>query len=226
MPNANIQDLKGMVFDRLTVISFAGNNNRGRTQWLCLCSCGKEKIVRSISLKNGDTKSCGCLNDEKRRSRNIANNNGKKHGMHLSKTYSSWKAMKARCTNKNHSSYCHYGDRGIGICDRWAESFENFYKDMGDRPEGKSLERVDNAIGYSKENCMWATPVEQMNNTRRNIRVIFNGIEKTLTQAAREFGLNPATVFQRVRSGVPIEDALSMPLQDRHKNFTKNKDNT
>ena len=115
-----------------------------------------------------------------------------------SRVYWSWKSMKARCYNPNRTHYRHYGGRGIKVCDRWLESFENFYEDMGDCPPGLSIDRIDNDGDYTPENCRWATSMEQTNNTSRNRRVTVDGETMTITQWARRLGVNIRTMFYRV----------------------------
>lgn len=127
--------------------------------WICLCDCGKEVTVRSYCLRKMNQRSCGCTQEH---------NGPTKHGKWQSRTYHTWEGMKQRCSNPNADNYKHYGAQGVTVCDRWM-SFENFYKDMGDRPKGKSLDRIDPFGNYEPSNCRWATPTEQANN-RRNSR--------------------------------------------------------
>lgn len=188
-------DLTGKVFNKLTVISRVGVNKHGGILWNCLCECGKEKIVNGDYLKNGDTKSCGCIFKE--------GNNNKTHGLTKTLEYKSWCHMKERCLNSKNKKYKHYGARGIIVCDKWLHSFENFLKDMGKRPSEKhSIDRIDVNGNYCKENCRWATPKEQANNTRKNIKIInteTNEIYPSIAEAARSIHMNTVTLGYQLK---------------------------
>lgn len=149
----NRKRIEGQTFGRFLVLSVNGSDSAG-SLYLCKCSCGAIKTVRGSSLRNGTSKSCGCLNLEM----------VTKHGMTDTPTYMSWIAARSRCRYKNNIGYQYYGGRGIDICDRWYGSFENFLEDMGERPEGASLDRIDGSKGYYLENCRWSTLIEQSSN--------------------------------------------------------------
>lgn len=150
-------DLTGQRFTRLTAVRRSETKDHsGKLMWHCYCDCGKTIVTTVGSLRSGNTRSCGCLK---------ANNNFR-HGSSTTKTYNSWKAMLSRCTNPKSSRFKDYGGRGITVCERWLESFENFLEDMGEKPEGTTLDRIDPDGNYHKENCRWADATEQNYNRR------------------------------------------------------------
>jgi len=161
----NILNLIGKRFNRLTVIGKVNNNKFGKTQWECLCDCGNKIIVVGGSLKSKNTKSCGCLNIEKSRERIIKQSTT--HNMSNHKLYNTWQQMKYRCYNLNNNCYKYYGGRGIFVCRRWRNSLNNFIKDVGSKPKGKTMDRINNNQSYGPWNIKWSTHTEQMNNRGR-----------------------------------------------------------
>lgn len=203
----NPADYIGKKYNRWTVLKYEGTNHLNKKQFLCRCDCGNEKIVVLGNLKTGQSKSCGCLNDEKRK----GNTRNKKHGMSFSREYSTWRAMLDRCENKTYREYPDYGGRGIKICERWHD-FNNFYADMGARPKGMTLDRIDNNGNYEPSNCRWATAKTQSNNRRSNTLITYKGRTQTLQQWADETGICSGTISQRIRKrGWSIEKALTTP---------------
>lgn len=136
---------------------------------LARCDCGTERKINLRQLTGGNSRSCGCYQSE------VSSKTMTVHGMSFSREYRSWACMKDRVTNPNCPMFRHYGGRGITICDRWKDSFDLFYQDMGPRPAGTSIDRINNNLGYEPGNCRWATRSEQMDNTRRSIRISVDG---------------------------------------------------
>lgn len=197
-------DVTGKSFGRLLVISWGGRDSRGETLWNCECECGKIVLIPVSHLKNG-TKSCGCLIRDTTRARFT------KHGMTESPEYRAWSGLIDRCENSSsrNKSYKDYGGRGISVCLRWRESFENFLSDMGLRPSaGHSIDRIDCDGNYCPENCRWATASEQAFN-KRHRRLSLNGESLTVSQWSAKLGISRATLKWRIKAGLPVELILS-----------------
>lgn len=205
-------DLTGQIFGRLTVLYRAGTKNTFAT-WQVRCSCGIEKTVCGHELRTGRTVSCGCYLREIKRADWLT------HGMSHTPTWRSWDAMVQRCTRPADPSWARYGGAGIQVCKRWLgeQGFANFLADMGERPDGSTLDRFPNRAGnYRPGNCRWATAVEQNNNKRSNRQITFRGRTQTLAQWARELGARPGTLARRLDNyGWPVEEALGRPVERR-----------
>lgn len=160
------KDVSGIQFGRLLAKHKIGKDKFGIALWNCECSCGNEYTTRLCSLTSGATKSCGCLNSEVIKKRAIGNTFAKTHELSKHYLYQTWSTMKQRCTNPNHAKYYLYGKRGIRVSDEWSSSFKQFLEDMGDRPEGFTLNRINNDGNYCKENCEWSSVSNQNSNRR------------------------------------------------------------
>jgi len=175
----------------LVEIGVAGKTKDGHIKKLYLCLCGSIVEVAASRVRNGYTRSCGCLNHH---------NAEKKHGMRGSATYASWSSARDRCRNKNSKDFYRYGGAGIAFDKRW-DDFAAFLADMGERPEGKTLDRIDPKKGYSPDNCRWATPKEQSRN-RRDLIVVATpiGIMALVDYSAR-IGITNGAAHQRLKRG-------------------------
>lgn len=206
-------DLTGQKFGRLTVLRRAPNRAR-ITRWVCECECGATTNSAASSLRNGDATSCGC------RQREVVAARNHKHG--LTKTaplYKTWLSMRGRCNNPNSRCYSRYGGRGITVCARW-DSFETFLHDMGPRPTGCSLDRIDVNGNYEPGNCRWATSKQQFRNLRKTLYVTYRGERISLCDLyEREApSIQYMTFVSRVKTGWDIRQAINSPLVPRTQN--------
>ncbi len=200
----NYKNLIGERFGKLIVESFSHNHlTRPTLVWLCKCDCGNYKLILGENLtKTKGTKSCGCLA--------ILTQTPTIHGQSNNRTYKSWNALKNRCLNVNDEHYWDYGGRGITVCEKWL-TFEGFYEDMGDRPEGMTLHRKNNYKGYNKENCVWADAKTQSREKRNNTLITFKGKTKCLSAWAEEYHLPANTIINRLKRLWGIEKSLTTP---------------
>lgn len=178
-------ELTGHVYSKLTVIKLAGVRT-GRTIWDCICECGATTVVRGDHLRSGNTTSCGCMLG------------GSDHGQTYHPLYDTWRNMIRRCTNPKDEHWLHYGGRGITICDRWMD-IRNFIADMPDRPIGMELDRKDNDLGYSKDNCQWVTREVNMRNKRNSHLVEYKGKTMSLIEASELSGILHSTLSNRIK---------------------------
>lgn len=188
-------DLTGLQFGLLKAVCRAGSDNHGAT-WNCVCECGKKLIVKSNSLRSENTRSCGsCLH--------------KTHGGSYSRLYRIHRCMRARCYDERSDSFKHYGAKGIRVCDLWMDFAEfqtwalaNGYQD------GLSIDRIDGTLGYSPDNCRWATPRQQQHNIRSNVRLTAYGKTMTIAEWARLANMPYSTLYGRVNAGWDVYRAI------------------
>ena len=210
-----VKPMEGLTFGRLTVLECIGVNNKKGAIWLCSCDCGNTIHVYRDTLVQGYTKSCGCLVSA------VAKVNGRKTKTHghrrvdgkATPEYRAWRAMKGRCLNTAHKDYPKYGAAGITLCEEW-HKFENFLADMGTRPAGTSIDRIDNTKGYSPDNCRWASPKQQSRNRKSNKLVVFNGNTMTLAEFTEVSGLPKHVAYDRVvKLNWPLDKAANTPVR-------------
>ncbi len=198
----NFKDLTGRRFGRLSVLQLSDFRKGKHLYWHCKCSCGNTKDIASTSLLGNFTRSCGCLVFE--------NRCNLQHGLTKSTEWRIWQDMKRRCYSPYREDYRLYGGRGIKVCDRWRSSFPAFLEDMGKRPIGLTLGRIDNDGDYEPNNCRWETALEQANNTRANRYITFRGITKTMAQWCRDLSIPYSRVQSRLDAGYNAEVALEV----------------
>lgn len=192
-------DLTGHKYGRWTVASKHGRTETNpAVHWRCVCECGQERFVPTRSLRSGASRSCGCLFREVAASQAATLNST--HGMKGTKTHNTWVGMLQRCRYPKNKQYAAYGGRGITVCDRWL-SFENFLADMGERPEGLTLDRKDTNGNYEPSNCRWADRTTQSRGQRKTI--IWNG--RSLLEWSALSGIHKDTLYMRFRThGTPF----------------------
>ena len=199
-------DLTGMRFERLNILCEIKERSKSKKViWQCKCDCGRETFVSSAHLISGHTRSCGCIQREAVKSLDNSTHKDSK-----SATYYTWNSMKSRCYNPKNDSYYRYGGRGIQVCDRWLNSYENFLEDMGHKPDECSLDRINNDGNYDPTNCRWATIYEQANNMSNNVRMEYSGEIKTISQWARTLNIPRDKIYRRHKSHESLDKILKV----------------
>lgn len=200
-------DLTGQRFGKLVAVKLAQVAPR---KWLCKCDCGGDTVALAYNLRSGNSRACGHC----RKPTPGTLRHGHTWETGKSPTYYSWRAMKRRCRDSNRENARYYVGRGIDYDPRW-ELFDHFLADMGERPEGMTLERQDNDKGYSKENCVWATPKRQTRNRSITIQVTFEGETMPLGDWAERLGIDYRVLYRRLLHG--HWDATRSPVRERRK---------
>ena len=207
-----------MRFGRLLVVKDDGTRSKhNHVMWLCKCDCGKEVHIRSFDIGK-KTFSCGCYQIEQ------SVKATKKHGKSDTRIYREWAAMRNRCGNENMEHYDCYGGRGITVCKEWQDSFDVFYQWAMENgyKENLTLDRIDNNLGYSSENCRWATVKEQSNNRRTNHFITYQGKTQTIQMWADEIGVSSRLISHRLQNGWTITEALTTPVWKNGKKLHQN----
>lgn len=199
----NALDLTGQVFGRLTALAPTSRRSGGSVVWRCRCSCGREAMIGSTTLKS-HTRSCGCWQREQ------AQKQMRTHGQSRTPEFDVWHSMWQRCRNHRARRWHHYGGRGITVCERW-QTFESFLADMGPRPSPElSLHRIDNNRGYEPGNCVWATLKEQARKKQNNRLLTLNGHTMCLAEWAEHLAVKRNTIYRRLKRGWSVEQALTI----------------
>lgn len=207
-------DLTGQRFGMLVVSEFVERNKRGMARWLCLCDCGNEAVKTLGNLRSGHSKSCGCLRST------TTTREKTTHGMYGTPTYKSWSSMITRCNNPANHKYPDYGGRGIKVCERW-HAFESFLADMGERPTGKTIGRIDNDGHYDPSNCQWESGKKQGRNKRNTRLFEHNGITATISEHCERLGINASSVRSRIYTyGWGVDKALTTPIRSQQQEQT------
>lgn len=200
MANRDGLELAGQKYGRWLVIEKGDLDSRGNVLWLCRCECGTERFVRGSEIYLGNSTSCGCTR--------------RRHGMTGSRTWKSWDAMKQRCLNPNSPDYPRYGAMGIKVCDRWLK-IDEFLADMGERPEGKTIDRIDNSGNYEPGNCRWATASEQQFNKRSNLKLEYQGQIRSIVDLSNESGVPLKVLRWRLEHDWDLPRALKSPVRPK-----------
>ena len=207
-------DIAGQRFGRLVALEPCRSPEWKHRRWKCICDCGNIHYAETSSLRNGSCKSCGCQNDEVRKS----GVNRRIHGGAGTRLYRIWKQMKTRCYNEHSPDFRDYGENGITVCDEWKNDFSAFreWAESNGYADSLSIDRVDVTKGYSPENCRWADNSTQANNKRNTIIVEINGIARPIAEWAKIAGLSRQTVYLRYYNGHRGEDLIA-PLKKQKK---------
>jgi hypothetical protein len=212
------QSFIGRKFHQITILEeaesvFQPSGQRKRCV-IGRCDCGVKKKFRLFDIKNGNTVSCGCYKKENAGLHSLRHG-GAVGGRHT-REYKSWCHMRDRCNNPQNRSFKDYGGRGIEVCKRWIgrNGFSNFLSDMGPKPIGLWLERINNNGNYEPKNCRWATSREQNSNRRDNVMITYKGKTSTVTQMERDLGFKPDFIAARIRKGMSVQEAIETPKRE------------
>jgi hypothetical protein len=207
-------DVTGKVFGKLTVLRLSDDYAKGAARWLCQCECGNTTIVFASNLSREHTKSCGCLKQANYKTMNLTHGATAKQKTEYPRSYVSWCQMRQRCNNQDSPAFKYYGARGITICERWTD-YACFVADMGEPPDGTSLDRIDNDGPYSPKNCRWATKMEQARNKRSAHMITYHGETRSLVEWAEHLGIPRQRLHNRIFRGWDIDRVFQQPYRTR-----------
>ena len=195
-----MKDITGIKYGKLTVVKPIGKNKENRVLWLAICDCGNETKAYKNQLDSKARTHCGCESKN-----GIAQ---KTHGFRYHPLYSVWSSMIRRCESTSDKNYRHYGGRGIKVCERWRGSPDLFFSDMGIRPKGASIDRIDTNGNYEPNNCRWATSKQQARNKRNTVFIEYGGEKKSIAEWADQKGVKHQTMYMRYRRGYTNEEII------------------
>ena len=206
-----IKDITGNKYGKLTVISSVGSRHK-KIYWLCQCECGNKTEVSGVSLRNNNTKSCGCLKHTRR--------DMGAHNLSKTRINNIYHNMKQRCDNPNCNVYSNYGGRGITVCEEWKRDFMSFYNWAMEHgyKDTLSIDRIDVNGNYEPNNCRWVTQKKQMSNTRRNLIYSIDNEQLCLSEWCEKYKMPYWTVLRRIQRGYDIKTALTKPLDITRRN--------
>ena len=220
MVDDNMINEIGNKYGKLTVVDRAPNNKHRCAMFICNCECGNVVVVRGTSLRNGKTKSCGCLQKELARNTIQKYNCSEayipptnyKHGMAHSRLYNIWNKMIQRCTNQNADNYCYYGGRGILVCDEWKNDFSAFkeWALTNGYDDSLSIDRKNPEGNYCPENCKWSTKTDQARNKRDSIKITINNLTLPLSQWCEIYNCNYKTAHAKYKKGILPEEIFGI----------------
>lgn len=197
------EDLSGQKFNRLTALYISPESKYRRVKWFCKCDCGNDTTVQAANLKGGHVKSCGCLCRERLVETKTT------HGKSDHHLYNIWLNMKRKCYDSNHKDFKNHGGKNIKVCDRWLDSFENFFNDVGERPtKDHVIYRIDRHDDFNPSNCRWVTKIKQNNYRENTVYLIVDGVTKSRSEWVRISNVNLGTLRKRIKLGWSHKEAV------------------
>ena len=206
----NLIDLTGLKFGRLTVVCRVKSAKPKAIMWRCKCECGKECTVNGLYLREGGTRSCGCLAKDVVTARNY------RHGMSHSRLNNIWRDMIRRCDSPNRYAHEYYHDKGVTICDEWRHNFKSFYEWAIDNgySDKLTIDRIDVNGNYEPGNCRWVTMKKQCNNKTNNVKITFDDRTHTISEWAEITGIKSSTIRARIINYKwDVSKALTTPVK-------------